>query len=161
MSHDRGCWKCGRDIGEYRTCEYRASGHCAKESVIKQFDKHLTPEGREMVGMISVAKVINDFADNCYDNSKAHGFYDDVTYNLGEKLCLIHSEISEALEVSRKDIDAESEKIPGFKHFEEEMADAVIRIFDTCAHMKLNLGGAIIAKHEYNKARPYKHGKKF
>jgi hypothetical protein len=37
----------------------------------------------------------------------------------------------------------------------------VIRIFDACGRYGIDLEQAIRAKMEYNKNRPYKHGKKF
>ena len=42
------------------------------------------------------------------------------------------SELSEALEGYREG-NQESKKIPGFTSAEEEFADCIIRIFDTCA----------------------------
>ena len=42
----------------------------------------------------------------------------------------------------------------------EELADVVIRILDLCGHMDMPLGEIMIRKMEYNKTRPYKHGKK-
>ena len=44
---------------------------------------------------------------------------------------------------------------------EAELADAIIRIMDFAQEYDLNLADAILAKHEYNKSRPYKHGKAF
>lgn len=42
----------------------------------------------------------------------------------------------------------------------EELADVVIRILDLCGHMEMPLGDILVRKMEYNKTRPYKHGKK-
>ena len=42
-----------------------------------------------------------------------------------------------------------------------EIADVVIRIMDMCDHYGIDLAAAIEEKHEFNKTRPYLHGKKF
>ena len=42
-----------------------------------------------------------------------------------------------------------------------ELADAVIRIADLCGQMGIDLETAIILKMDYNKSRPFKHGKQF
>ena len=42
-----------------------------------------------------------------------------------------------------------------------ELADVVIRIMDMCEHYEIDLGAVIMEKHDFNKKRPYKHGKKF
>lgn len=78
-----------------------------------------------------------------------------------EKVALEHSEISEFLETSRKDPLAKDEHCPEFLSLEIEAADAIIRILDKCERRKLRIGEAIIAKHNYNLTRPYKHGKEF
>ena len=41
------------------------------------------------------------------------------------------------------------------------MADVLIRIGDYCGANNLRLEEAVKAKMEFNKTRPYKHGKKF
>jgi NTP pyrophosphatase (non-canonical NTP hydrolase) len=45
--------------------------------------------------------MINELAKQVHENAKAHGFFDKER-NIGEMLCLIHSEVSEALEADRK-----------------------------------------------------------
>jgi len=51
--------------------------------------------------------------------------------NVGEMLCLIHSEISEAMEAHRKGLM--DDKLPHRLGIEVELADACIRIFDLAA----------------------------
>ena len=71
--------------------------------------------------------------------------------NVGELLCLVHSEISEAMEGHRKNLN--DDKIPHRKMLEVELADAVIRIFDMAAGMGMDIGGAIAEKLLYNMQR--------
>lgn len=84
--------------------------------------------------------------------------------NIPEKLALIHSEISEALEEYRSGRRLEewtrfklSSKPEGFG---VELADAVIRIADLCGYLGLDLAEMISEKHRYNKTRPQRHGGK-
>lgn len=70
---------------------------------------------------------------------------------VAEKLCLIHSEISEAMEGARKNLM--DDKLPHRPMIEVELADAVIRILDLCGALNLDLGGAIVEKREYNAER--------
>ena len=42
----------------------------------------------------------------------------------------------------------------------EELADAVIRIFDLAGFLCIDLEKYIDQKHEYNRGRPYRHGNK-
>lgn len=72
-------------------------------------------------------------------------------YNVAEKLALIHSEVSEALEGYRKNLL--DDKLPHRKMFEVELADVVIRVFDLAGAEGLDLGGAIEEKLAYNKKR--------
>jgi NTP pyrophosphatase (non-canonical NTP hydrolase) len=90
-----------------------------------------------------------------------------IERNVGELLCLIHSEISEAMEGHRKNLP--DDKLPHRKMFEVELADAFIRILDLAAGMKLDLGGAFEEKMAYNDVREDhkrehrlgEHGKKY
>lgn len=68
--------------------------------------------------------------------------------NKGELLCLIHSEISEAMEGVRKNLM--DDKLPDRKMEEVELADAVIRILDYAGGYGLDIEGAIFEKMEYN-----------
>ena len=88
---------------------------------------------------------------------QTQGFWE--SDNTGEKIALMHSELSEALEADRKNLDAEH--IPGFTGVEEELADVIIRILDFAGHHQLRLGEALSAKITYNLTRPFKHGKAY
>lgn len=82
--------------------------------------------------------------------------------NIPEKLALVHSELSEALECYRNNemtttISASYDKPEGFG---VELADAVIRILDLCGYLGIDLGVEIERKHNYNMTRPYRHGGK-
>lgn len=84
---------------------------------------------------------------------------EDLTSKLGEKpkrnvpemLCLIHSEVSEAMEGHRKNLM--DDKLPHRPMLEVELADAVIRILDMCGGLGLDLQGAIFEKLAYNSQR--------
>lgn len=70
---------------------------------------------------------------------------------VAEKLALIHSEVSEAMEAARKNL--KDDKLPHRSGVEVELADAVIRILDLAGALKLDLAGAIQEKLAYNQSR--------
>jgi len=70
---------------------------------------------------------------------------------VAEKLVLIHSEISEAMEGARKNLM--DDKLPHRKMIEVELADAMIRILDLAGALHLDLAGAVQEKLAYNAVR--------
>jgi NTP pyrophosphatase (non-canonical NTP hydrolase) len=102
---------------------------------------------------------LNEFANVCHEaNYKwwhdAEGNY--LERNKGELLCLIHSEISEAMEGERKNLM--DDKLPHRRMAEVELVDALIRIFDYAAAHDYDLQGAFEDKMAYNGQREdHKH----
>jgi len=70
---------------------------------------------------------------------------------VAEKLCLSHSEVSEAMEGYRKGL--QDDHLTHRQMIEVELSDAAIRIFDLAGALGLDLGGAIAEKLEYNQQR--------
>jgi NTP pyrophosphatase (non-canonical NTP hydrolase) len=94
--------------------------------------------------------MIENLMAQCHGASRANHWWDKER-NVGELLCLIHSEISEALEGYRK--DAKDEHITQQASITVELADALIRIFDLAGGLRLNLGTCFAEKFCYNQMR--------
>jgi NTP pyrophosphatase (non-canonical NTP hydrolase) len=101
-----------------------------------------------------------------HQQNRDMGWWDNPR-EMGTLLCLVHSEISEAMEGERKGLM--DDHLPHRSMLEVELADAMIRIMDIAASRNLDLAGAIVEKVDYNRkradhqpgARAEAHGKKF
>jgi NTP pyrophosphatase (non-canonical NTP hydrolase) len=75
-------------------------------------------------------------------------------------LMLAVSELGECCEALRHR-NPPSEHIPEFSGAEEEIADCFIRLMDLSHARGWRVAEAMLAKMDYNKNRPYLHGKAF
>lgn len=93
----------------------------------------------------------------CHGRAWNAGWWHDINTgekldrNVPEMLCLIHSEVSEALEGFRKNMM--DDKLPHRKMIEVELADVIIRVFDLAGGLNLDVAGAIVEKMLYNANR--------
>lgn len=98
---------------------------------------------------------VADFTNLQYDvwlTAERNGWHDSPRSN-AEILALVHSEVSEALEVDRLPVvDAPA--------YAEELADIVIRVMDHAETIGIDLETAIVSKNERNRGREYRHGGK-
>lgn len=117
---------------------------------------------------------INELAKEIHENAKSKGFYDKEV-PLAESLLLIHAEVSEACEASRKgkfspELTENNIKISNIifkeefeKYFkntlEDEIADVIIRCLDLSAYRGIDIESHIKAKMRYNSTREKMHGK--
>lgn len=96
---------------------------------------------------------LNQMRDQAFDNASRKGFWTRFEF-IPEKLALLHTEISEAMDVYRK---------PGpfnLRRFGEELADLVIRTGDLAGRLNIDLEKAVQAKMKKNANRPHMHGKR-
>ena len=114
-----------------------------------------------------------EVAEACFKTAKSKGWWESyegrkLTHDeLASKLCLIHSEVSEALEDVRAGGDP-TKLLPTNPHgpsvkpmgFPSELADIVIRVFDLCGFLGIDIAEVIRIKMAYNETRPYRHGGK-
>lgn len=104
---------------------------------------------------------VNEFAQDVHKNAVAHGWYD-APITFPEVAVMIHAEISEAVEEWRSGnpvIYGTCALSPENCKF-SKICDAVMRIMDFLAFMGVDIEAVLVAKHEYNKGREYRHGGK-
>lgn len=105
-------------------------------------------------GLDALAAVLHETAieKGFWDGPKDHD-------KIGNKLALVHSEVTEVLEAIRKN--------KGSEEIVEEMSDVIIRLLDLYAAMhnggfiEHSLDEILFKKMEINKARPKLHGNLF
>jgi NTP pyrophosphatase (non-canonical NTP hydrolase) len=99
----------------------------------------------------SAADCVNELVGLCHGLAIAAGWWGDGSRNIGEALCLIHSEISEALEGIRE--SKRDDHLPQHQSITVELADAIIRICDLAGGLNLPLGEALAEKLCFNQVR--------
>lgn len=130
---------------------------------------------------------INELAKEVHENAVAHGWWEKPP-TLPEALCLIHAELSEALEEYREGnpliygtcaLAAEDCKFSGVcdrvgrpgegegidgpckpEGIAVELADVILRTLDLMAALGVDVDAVVMAKHKYNIGREYRHGGK-
>lgn len=110
----------------------------------------------------------------CHGDNKAAGWWTDIktgknlTFNYQQRMVdgtltieqmftavnkvgLIHTEVSEALEAFRKNLM--DDKIPDFTGFETEIIDTIVRCFDILGGLNLRGSYCMFEKLEFNRSR--------
>lgn len=104
---------------------------------------------------------LTELVKESHERAKRKGWWEGDVHNIPEKLALIHSEVSEALECYRDGepvfFTGEVGKPLGIGI---ELADVVIRVADLCGHLGIDLDYCVRVKSEFNERRPYRHGGK-
>jgi NTP pyrophosphatase (non-canonical NTP hydrolase) len=126
---------------------------------------------------------LNVLAKKIYQANKEKGFWDKER-NIGEMLMLITGELSEGLEALRKGRKMDQDRLMGYLEqaddihkeggfaidafesqvkdtFEDEIADALIRILDMCGGLGIDIEFHVKEKLMYNSTRSRLHGKDF
>ena len=93
---------------------------------------------------LSFAEAFNHVAKGVNETAVEKGWWKGER-NEGELICLMHSELSEALEALRHG-NPPDDHIPEFAGVEAELADVVIRIMDFAAAKRYRVGEAVEAK---------------
>lgn len=147
-------------------------GDVATQSTIEAGEQLREITGNTQFVIDAVAGISTQIA-LCHGLAKRAGWWSDLATgepkdrNDGEMIALMHSELSEALEGLRKNLN--DNHLPHFKSVEVELADTLVRIFDYAGARNLNLAAAFSEKLAYNaqradhkpEARAQADGKKF
>lgn len=169
---------CSVKLGEVVVCTFQRTGRRGHEmsadyhNVVFYSDRAtstITELGREAQRISAEEKFADGwktFGAQVYAIGKASGFYDhphtDPGFNHAEKIALMHSELSEALEGLRAGAwpGKPDDKLPHRPMVEVELADTIIRIMNYATHCGLDVAGAVVEKARFNATRGHRHGGK-
>lgn len=111
---------------------------------------------------------ISDLVREALDNASAHGFHEahkKVIRACDDAHCGEDAERAVVLEMLAKVSSEVGEAVSAVQHGDDnalydELADICIRVFDLAGWLGIDFGSRIIGKMQYNRTRPYLHGKK-
>jgi len=106
-------------------------------------------------------RYLKEYVDEAHNTAREKGWYDKPV-GFPEFISNCHGELSEAFEEFKNneaidnayEINGKPEGVP------IELADVLIRVFDYCAYMEIDIEKAIQDKMKFNKTRSYRHGGK-
>lgn len=143
---------------------------------MKNQTEHTIPQGN----ITPITLPLGRLQDLIHQNAISKGFYDGINLTgeptkelIASFTANLHGEVSEFWEAYRNgqlnepcdktEAMKEAHEGEGFLRLtcaEEELADIVIRAFDAAGALGIQLGRAIVAKHNYNTTRSHRHGGK-
>lgn len=103
---------------------------------------------------------LDEWAREIHKIAVEHGWWDEER-SFGEIVALCHSELSEALEADRRGEAMVEERDGKPEGVAVEMADCLIRILDWFGRVGIDPEIVVKEKVEYNRGRPYRHGKRY
>lgn len=117
----------------------------------------MSSDSEDSPHLYAQAEMLTNMVNECHGRSVRAGWHHDpntgapITRNVAEMLCLIHSEVSEALEGFRKNLN--DTHLTDRQMIEVELADVLIRVFDLAGYLELDLGQSYRRKLVYNATR--------
>ena len=107
---------------------------------------------------LAIQIVVNQLAEEIHQTAIDHGWweYDRDPLHI---MMLIVTELAEAAE-GYKQGNPNDSHLPEYPSIDVEIIDVIIRCLDYLGHRGTPAGNVLIAKMNYNKQRPYRHGDK-
>jgi len=112
----------------------------------------------EIFELENLAEGLEEFGNEVHKNAVDKGWYDNPKSDV-ESIALMITELAEAIEAIRNG-NPPDKHVPEMDNLSVELADCVIRILDFAAYNKIDIGKAMVLKHEANKQREKMHGGK-